>query len=97
MSWQVLNLPAGATYTVVPNPSASAPTVTINKGTLTTAAEGAYPIQVQASYGSFGVTANATLTITNHVRWRTPVRGTNLMEPRIERRFDHVLVLRAAH
>ena len=64
VSWQVLNLPAGATYTIAPNPSASAPTVTINKGTLTTAAEAAYPIQVQASYGSFSVTANATLTVT---------------------------------
>jgi hypothetical protein len=59
-----LNLPAGATYTAVPNPSATAPTITISKGTLTTAAEGAYPIQVQASYGSFSVTANATLTVT---------------------------------
>ena len=63
VSWQVLNLPPGATYTAVPNPDAAAPTITISKGTLTIANEGTYACVVQASYGTFVATANFTLTV----------------------------------
>jgi hypothetical protein len=62
-SWNVLGLPAGATFTIVPNPDAAAPTITVSKGTLTTADEGTYQCSVQASYGTFVATAAFTLTV----------------------------------
>ena len=63
VSYSLLNLPAGATYTVSPNPSATAPTVTISKGSLTTANEGTYNVTLQAAYGSFVVQKGFVLTV----------------------------------
>lgn len=63
ISWSLLNLPAGATYSCSANPDASAPTITISKGSLTTSSEGAYSCSVVGAYGTFTATATFTLTV----------------------------------
>jgi hypothetical protein len=63
INWSLNNLPANVTYTISANPSATAPTFTISKGS-TSPTIGVYSCEVLGTYGSFEASAGFTLTVT---------------------------------